>query len=54
MVGKDTLWKAIIEDLIEEFLHFFFPENVDQIDFERGFTYLAQSSCAIQGTFLGL
>lgn len=40
MVGKDTLWKGIIEDLIEEFLYFFFPEYVDQIDFERGFTFL--------------
>lgn len=40
MVDKDTLWKGIIEDLIEDFLHFFFPEYVDQIDFERGFAFL--------------
>ena len=40
MVSKDILWKGIIEDLIEDFLHFFFPEQVDQIDFERGFTFL--------------
>ena len=40
MVSKDVLWKGIIEDLIEEFLHFFFPEHVDQINFERGFIFL--------------
>ena len=40
MVDKDTLWKGIIEDLIEDFLHFFFPEQVDQIDFGRGFIFL--------------
>lgn len=40
MVSKDTLWKAIIEDLIEEFLRYFYPDVVDQIDFAKGFTFL--------------
>ncbi len=40
MVSKDVLWKGIIEDLVEDFLHFFFPEHVHEIDFERGFTFL--------------
>lgn len=40
MVGKDTLWKGIIEDLVEDFLHFFFLNHVHLIDFERGFSFL--------------
>jgi len=40
MVGRDTLWKGIIEDLIDDMLRFFFPENAALIDFERGFEFL--------------
>lgn len=40
MVSRDTLWKGIIEDLIDDVLRFFFPENVALIDFERGFEFL--------------
>lgn len=40
MINKDVLWKGIIEDLVEEFVHFFFPDFVDEIDFTRGFTFL--------------
>lgn len=40
MIGKDTLWKGIIEDLVEEFIHFFYSDYADQIDFERGFAFL--------------
>ncbi len=39
-VSKDTLWKSIIESLIEDFLWYFFPGYADQIDFERGFEFL--------------
>jgi hypothetical protein len=34
-ISKDALWKGIIESLIEEFMAFFFPDFVDQIDFSR-------------------
>jgi hypothetical protein len=40
MIRRDTLWKALIEDLIEDFLHFFFPAYINQIDLERGVTFL--------------
>lgn len=40
MISKDTLWKGIIEDLAEDFLQFFFPEYVHQMDFSKGFTFL--------------
>jgi len=39
-VSKDTLWKSIIESLIDDFLWYFFPAYADQIDFERGFEFL--------------
>lgn len=31
MVTNDALWKGIIEDLLEDFLAFFFPE----VEFEK-------------------
>lgn len=37
---QDALWKAIIEDLAEDLLRFFFPGYVDLIDFFRGFEFL--------------
>ncbi|MCB0634397.1 MAG: hypothetical protein KDD15_31910, partial [Lewinella sp.] len=40
MISKDTLWKGIIEDLVEEFIQFFFPDYIHQIDFSKGFVFL--------------
>ena len=40
MISKDTLWKGIIEDLVEEFILYFFPELIDHIDFKKGITFL--------------
>lgn len=40
MLTRDVLWKGIIEDLFDDFLYFFFPDDVDQIDFHRGFEFL--------------
>lgn len=40
MIRKDTLWKAIIEDLAEEFVRFFFADYLEQIDLARGFVFL--------------
>ena len=40
MVKKDTLWKGIIEDLADDFVHFFFSDYVDLIDFSKGFVFL--------------
>ena len=38
----DQLWKSIIEDLFEEFVHFFFEEDANQIDFSKGYEFLNQ------------
>lgn len=40
MVNKDALWKGIIEDLVVDFVHFFFADFVATIDFEKGFDFL--------------
>src|SRR5690606_1590656 len=40
MITQDTLWKGIIEDLAEEFVRFFFPDYVGEIDFSRSFVFL--------------
>jgi len=40
MIRKDTLWKAIIEELIDDFILFFFAEYAHLIDFESGFEFL--------------
>ena len=39
-ISKDTLWKSAIEDLVEDFLHFFFTPYVDQIDFQKPVEFL--------------
>ena len=39
-ISKDTLWKGIIENLVDDFIQYFFPEYVKEIDFERGFEFL--------------
>lgn len=40
MNQRDLLWKAILEDLFEDFLLFFFPDAEQVLDFSRGFEYL--------------
>lgn len=40
MIRRDTLWKGIIEELVEDFLHFFFPGFIEQIDIGRGVEFL--------------
>jgi len=40
MKRNDLLWKAILEDIFDDFLLFFFPGNVHEFDFERGFEFL--------------
>ncbi|HAI75730.1 MAG TPA: hypothetical protein DCM08_05735 [Microscillaceae bacterium] len=40
-ISKDTLWKGIIEDLFDDFLHYFFPDWASQsVDFTKGFEFL--------------
>ncbi|MGB0985262.1 MAG: hypothetical protein ACPG19_14520 [Saprospiraceae bacterium] len=39
-VRKDELWKGIIEELFEDFLHFFFPDFVHEVDFTKPFIFL--------------
>jgi hypothetical protein len=39
-VTKDELWKGIIEELFEDFLHFFFPKFVHEVDFTKPFEFL--------------
>ena len=42
MQTYDKLWKGIVEDLFEDFLHFFYPNWVHLIDFSKGFQFLDQ------------
>ncbi len=40
-ISKDTLWKGILEDLFEDFLHYFFPEFAQkEVDFAKPFEFL--------------
>lgn len=41
-VTRDQLWKAILEDLFEDFLHWFYLPYVEQIDFNRKPEFLDQ------------
>ena len=37
---KDLMWKGIIEDLFDDFLYFFFPDFVKEVDFTKPFEFL--------------
>lgn len=39
-VTKDELWKGIIEELFEDFLDFFFPQFVQEVDFTKPYEFL--------------
>ncbi len=43
----DKLWKGIIEDLCPDFIYFFFPDMVDEIDFSKPFEFLDQELAAL-------
>ncbi|WP_223833795.1 RpnC/YadD family protein [Spirosoma profusum] len=34
------MWKAILEDVFDDFLRFFYPNADDLFDFDKGFGYL--------------
>lgn len=36
----DLLWKGALEELHEDFLRFFFPDQIKNLDLERGITFL--------------
>ena len=38
--SQDSAWKDIIEELLEEFLAFFFPHMYSDIDFSKGYSFL--------------
>jgi len=40
MKRDDTLWKAILEDLFDDFLRLFFKGGAELFDLERGFEFL--------------
>jgi len=41
MAGRDdSLWKAILEDVMDDFLRFFYPEAEALFDFSAGFVFL--------------
>jgi len=40
MKRDDSLWKAILEDVFDDFLKFFFKEDARLFDFEKGFVFL--------------
>ena len=48
MITKDILWKGIIEDLFEDFLHFFYPDKIADIDFSKPFVFLDKELQKIQ------
>jgi predicted transposase/invertase (TIGR01784 family) len=40
-IGRDALWKGIIEDLFEDCLYYFYPEWTErEVDFNKPFEYL--------------
>ena len=40
MKRDDSLWKAILEDVFDDFLLFFFKEEAELFDLEKGFVFL--------------
>lgn len=40
MKRDDSLWKAILEDVFDDFLRFFFPNADDLFDLSKGVEYL--------------
>jgi hypothetical protein len=48
MIKKDLLWKSIIEDFFEEFLHFFYADFVLEIDFDKPFEFLDKELQTLQ------
>ena len=40
IISKDLLWKAIIQELFEDFMAYFYPKTVEQIDFSKGYEFL--------------
>ena len=40
MKRDDSLWKAILEDVFDDFLTFFYPDASDLFDFGKGFEFL--------------
>ena len=41
MITQDRLWKGIIEDLFEDFLHYFRPHLAqNEVDFSKGFEFM--------------
>ncbi len=41
-IDHDGLWKKVVENLIEDFMAFFFPDLYPQIDFKKGVDFLDQ------------
>lgn len=39
---NDILWKGVMEDFFDEFLHFFFPRLIQEVDFSKDFQFLEQ------------
>jgi len=48
MKRDDTLWKAILEDLFDDFLVFFFKEDAKLFDLDRGFEFLDKGATRIK------
>jgi len=40
MKRDDSLWKAVLEDVFDDFLRFFFADADQLFDFQRGFEFL--------------
>lgn len=39
-ISKDLLWKSIIEELFVDFLHYFFPDFIEEVDFTKPYEFL--------------
>ena len=41
-ISPDELWKAVVEDMFEEFVEYFMPELYKEIDFTKKYDFLEQ------------
>jgi predicted transposase/invertase (TIGR01784 family) len=49
-MGKyDEAWKEVIENLFEQFMYFYMPDVAEDIDFNKGFTFLDKEFQTIAG-----
>ena len=40
IISKDLLWTSIIQELFEDFMVYFYPKEINQIDLSKGYSFL--------------